>query len=115
MQKKMKLSGFVIFDENDVMVFHGKSYDGTQFSMYIEESDVELNDRKSDEKQVGAWLIVTQEGQQHAQCHVTLPKPNLRFGNQVIVNELDLLPMNASIASFNPKLVPKSAPKVPKM
>lgn len=90
-------------------------HDETPFSMVVAEHDVELNDEFTSEKStVDGWLFVTQEAQQDTRCYLTLPKPTLQFGKQVVVHELQLMPLNAKIEDFRPKTLEKSKPAAKK-
>lgn len=113
MQKKMKLKGRVRH-ENGTLHFVSKMHDGTSFTMPVREHDVLLNDPITPEQQtVDAWLMVVQEAQQGSRVYLTLPAATLLYGRQVTVSEFDLMPLNATLAAFNPKKVESGASAVP--
>lgn len=104
MQKKMKLKGRVLKGADGSLTFSSTMHDGTPFNMPVTEYDIETNDAfEPDRMTVDGWLFVVQEAQQDTRCYLTLPKASLQFGRQVVVQDLQLMPLNASIASFNPK------------
>jgi len=103
MKKEMKLKGRILLTDG-VMQFTGYLHDKTQFSLYVTEHDVELNEDFTELINcVDGWLFVLQEAKQDTRCYLTLPKATTRFGKQVVVHELDLNPRNLNINSFNPK------------
>jgi hypothetical protein len=101
MQKQMKLKGRILL--NSEMVYSSSMHDGTPFSMAVDQHDVQLNEELTEGNTVDGWLFVIQEGQQADRCSITLPKPTLQFGKQIIVKDLQLMPLNITIESFNPK------------
>ena len=102
--KSLKLRGVVTVALNGAKTFTGKLYDGTPFTINVNQIDYEINESFMPEKlTVEGWLYVVQEAQQADRCYLTLPHPSIVYGKQVLVNELDLMPRNASIADFNPK------------
>lgn len=105
----MKLKGRVLKESNGLLTFSSKMHDETPFSMQIDEHDVQLNDEfNSDRNTVDGWLFVVQEAQQDTRCYLTLPKATLQFGKQVVVKDFQLMPLNATLESFNPKLTKPS-------
>lgn len=99
----MKLKGKIRKESSGDLIYICKLHDGTPFSMPISEYDVELNENFDSEKTiVDGWLFVTQEAQQDSRCYLTLPKPTLQFGKQIVVNEIQLMPLKATLNSFNP-------------
>lgn len=104
MQKKMKLKGRADLSGEHI-VFSSTMHDGTPFSMPVREHDVVLQDEQhGGQPVVDAWLFVTQEAKQDTRCYLTLPQPTLQFGKQVVVQEHQLMPLNASLNDFNPKV-----------
>ena len=104
MTKQVKLKGQVRLSEDGFMSFHGTLHDGTPFSMRVTEHDVELNDvLHYGNKQVDGWLFVVQEAKQDTRCYLTLPKPTINFGKQILVHEYQLMPRNATLADFRPQ------------
>ena len=101
MQKKMKLKGRILL--NSEMIYSSTMHDGTPFSMAVDQYDVQLNEELTQGNTVDGWLFVVQEGQQSDRCSITLPKPTLQCGKQIIVKDLQLMPLNVTIDDFNPK------------
>lgn len=115
MVKQMKLRGDIRL-ENGHKFFHGPICDGDTFSIHVYDHDVELNEPfTEDKKQVAGWLYVIQEAQQNDSCYLTLPQASIRFGRQITVSELYLMPRNATLADFNPQKQGKNAPVEPKV
>lgn len=103
MVKQMKLKGQVQLSLDRSMKFISKMYDGTEFEIAVDEHDVEINDEFLPERlRVDGWCNVIQEAQQSDRCYLTLPKPSITHGKQVLVNQLQLMPRVTSIASFKP-------------
>lgn len=107
MVRQMKLKGQIrVSSENLVLTFISKLYDNTPFEVTVDKFDVELNDSFSaDRLIVDGWLFVVEEAKQADRCYLTLPKPNITFGRQVLVNELQLMPRVSSIADFKPQKI----------
>lgn len=104
MTKQMKLKGVIRLAEDGSKTFHSTLHDGTSFSLLVTEHDVELNDVLHwGNKQVEGWLFVVQEAKQDSRCYLTLPKPTINYGKQILVHELQLMPRNATIADFRPQ------------
>lgn len=101
MQKRMKLKGRIRLDDDNSMYFSSTLHDKTGFSLLVTQYDVELNDSFTDkEKTVDGWLYVTQEAQQDSRCYLTLPKPVLIYGKQIVVHEHQLLAQGLTIENF---------------
>lgn len=84
--------------------FISKLYDDTPFECKVDIHDFQQNDEfEPGRYTVDGWLYVVEEAKQGDRCYLTLPKPTLQFGKQVLVNELQLMPLNASIADFKPQ------------
>lgn len=100
----MKLRGRLRLNMNRTITFVGNVYDGTSFECNVDIHDFHQNEEfVPDRYVVDGWLYVTQEAKQGDRCYLTLPKPSLQFGKQVLVNELQLMPMHVSIEDFNPQ------------
>jgi exosome complex RNA-binding protein Rrp4 len=52
---------------------------------------------------VDGWLHVVQEAQQDTRCYLTLPKPSLQHGRQILAHVLSLMPRVTSINDFKPQ------------
>ena len=101
MSKEMKLKGYIMLENNRSLTFTGEMCDHTQFSITVDQFDIELNeDFLPSRRRVRGWLYVTQEAQQGSRVYLTLPKPSLQFGKQVTVSEFQLMPRNATLADF---------------
>jgi len=104
MQELKKLKGTIRSEADGSMTFFGHMHDKTEFSLRVTENDVEKNDPFSKEQTtVNGWLFVIQEAQQDSRCYLTLPKPSIKHGKQVVVHEYSLMPRHASINDFKPK------------
>lgn len=104
MVKQVKLKGTIQLFMDRSMKFFGKLYDGSQFEITVDQHDVELNEEfQPDKLTVEGWCYVVQEAQQADRCYLTLPKPSLAHGRQILVNELQLMPRVSSIADFRPQ------------
>jgi hypothetical protein len=104
MVKLMKLRGQVRLNMDRTFTFISSLYDGTQFELPIDQHDFEQNDDFIPGKYtVDGWLFVTQEAKQADRCYLTLPKPTLQYGKQILVNELQLMPRGLTIDDFKPQ------------
>jgi hypothetical protein len=105
MVKLMKLRGQVRLNMDRTHTFLSSLYDGTPFQVdSINIHDYELNDEfQPDRYTVEGWLYVVQEAQQNTQVYLTLPKPSLPHGRQILVHEFQLMPRSASINDFKPQ------------
>lgn len=104
MIKQMKLKGTVTLNDNNTYTFRSKLHDGTQFEVQVLEHDFEANELfEWDKLTVDGWLFVQQEAQQDNRCYLTLPKPSLQHGKQVLVHQYQLMPRNATLADFRPQ------------
>jgi len=104
MVKSVKLRGKLKLEANDSVTFMSTIHDGTPFSLTVFNHDYEQNEEfTEDKKVVNGWLYVIQEAQQDKRCYLTLPKPSITYGKQIVVHELQLMPRNASIADFRPQ------------
>lgn len=110
MVKAMKLKGQIRLNKDDGTVsFLGKLIDGTQFECKVCMHDYEQNEYFAPRKYtVDGWLYVVQEAQQHNRCYLTLPKPSIQHGKQILVDELQLQPRGIKISDFKPKKLAKS-------
>jgi hypothetical protein len=105
MVKQMKLKGTIQLCLDRSMKFFGKMYDGTPFDITVDQHDIQVNEEFSPEKlTVEGWCNVMQEAQQGDKCYLTLPKASIAHGKQILVNELQLMPLAASIADFRPQI-----------
>lgn len=105
MVKLMKLRGQVRLNMDRTFTFISKLYDGSQFTIEnVTLHDFEQSDEfEPDKYTVDGWLFVTQEAKQDTRCYMTLPKPTLAHGKQILVHELQLMPRVASIEDFKPQ------------
>jgi outer membrane usher protein FimD/PapC len=104
MVKLMKLSGQLRLNMNKTITFMSTIYDGTPFECNVDIHDYEQNEEFQPGKYtVDGWLFVVQEAKQDDKCYLTLPKPSIVFGRQILVKELQLMPRAASIADFKPQ------------
>lgn len=113
MIRPMKLKGRIILNDDTTMTFRSTLYDGTSFSLTVTEHDIEKNAIfRTDRRTVDGWMYVQQESQQDSRVYLTLPKPTLEHGKQILVNEIQLMPRQTSISDFMPeKKKPKKAAK----
>lgn len=106
MVKQVKLRGQVRLNMDRTFTFLGKLYDGTQFECTVDIHDFELaDDFEPGRYTVDGWLFVVQEAQQADRCYLTIPKPSIVYGRQILVNELQLMPRVASINDFKPQKI----------
>ena len=99
-----KLSGFISLESDRSLKFSSKLYDGTSFSLNVDQVDVQLNeDFRPSKTVVTGFLFVQQEAQQSDICYLTLPKPTLNYGRQITVKSIQLMPREVSIKNFNPQ------------
>lgn len=104
MVKQMKLRGTVRLNLDRTLDFNSKLYDNTEFTVRVDEHDIELQDEfQPDQMTVYGWLFVVQEAKQSDRCYLTLPKPTLQYGKQIVVQELQLMPRVMTLADFNPQ------------
>lgn len=105
MVKLMKLKGQVRLNMDRSYTFIGKLYDQTQFDVEnVTIHDFETIDEFEPNKYtVDGWLYVVQEAKQDTRVYLTLPKPSITHGKQILVNELQLMPRSASINDFKPQ------------
>jgi hypothetical protein len=104
MVSEMKLKGRIVLEDDRGLNFFGEFYDGTPFSLRVDQFDIELNDEfLPSRRSVDGWLFVAQEAKQADRCYLTLPKPTIQFGKQVVVRALDLMPRRVTIADFGPQ------------
>jgi hypothetical protein len=104
MVKLMKLKGQVRLNMDRTFTFISTLYDETQFECTVDLYDFEQNDEFLPGRYtVDGWLFVTQEAKQDTRCYLTLPKPTIQYGKQILVNELQLTPRGLTIADFNPQ------------
>ena len=62
---------------------------------------------------VDGWLFVQQEAQQGSVVYLTLPKPTIAHGKQIVVRDLQLMPRHGSIDDFKKKVIgQKISPEV---
>lgn len=114
MIRPMKLRGRIVLNDDATMTFRSTLYDDTPFSLTVGEHDIEKNAIfRTDRRTVDGWLHVQQESQQDTRVYLTLPKPTLEYGKQILVNEIQLMPRQTSISDFRPekKKAKKSAKK----
>lgn len=101
MTKDMKLKGTITLENNRTVTFTGEMYDHTPFTLNVDQFDIEMSeDFLPSRRTVRGWLFVTQEAQQGSRVYLTLPKPTIQFGKQVVVHELKLMPRQATLAQF---------------
>lgn len=101
MTREMKLKGHIMLENNRSLTFTGEMYDHTPFSLTVDQFDIEMNEEFMPSKRtVRGWLYVTQEAQQGSRVYLTLPKPTIQFGKQVVVHELKLMPRIVTLADF---------------
>jgi hypothetical protein len=104
MIKPMKLKGIIQQEADGKLTFHGTLHDHSDFSIQVTEHDVQLNDPFTKKKnRVDGWLYIKQEAKQFDRVYITLPHPSLQHGHHVLVHELQLMPIEATIADFQPK------------
>jgi hypothetical protein len=89
--------------ENGLLFAMGSLFDNTPFELQVDQHDVILNEELTDGSVVDGWLLVKQESQQEDRVYLTLPKPTINFGRQVVVSKYCLLPINVQLKDFNPK------------
>jgi len=103
----MKLKGYIELQDDRSLVFHGTMIDQSPFSIRVDQFDVELNENfRPTKRRVQGWLFVQQEAQQNNRVYLTLPKPSLQHGHQIVVDELQLMPRSATLADFGAKSKP---------
>lgn len=99
--KDMKLRGTIYLEDDLTFTFRGEQFDHTPFSLMVDQFDVERNEEfLPSRRTVSGWLFVQQEAQQGDRVYLTLPKPTIQFGKQVVVSALNLMPRNATLADF---------------
>ncbi len=104
MIKAMKLKGQLRLEADQTITFVGKLFDGSPFDLKVGQHDYEQNDPFTEERSVvDGWLMVEMEAKQDTRCYLTLPKPSLVHGKQIVVRELQLMPRHASIDDFRPQ------------
>jgi hypothetical protein len=101
--RSMKLQCGLRRLENGLFMAIGAAYDGTIFEVQVDKNDIIINEPFREGFTEG-WLLVTQEAQQENRVYLTLPKPSIQFGHQIVVNKLQLLPVNVTLNDFNPKV-----------
>jgi hypothetical protein len=100
----MKLKGRIRLNMDRTLTFISTLHDGTPIELQVDVYDIEQNDPFLDNRlTVDGWLFVVQEAKQGNRCYLTLPKPSLQFGKQVIVHELQLMPVGATLNDFKPQ------------
>lgn len=112
MKKLMKLKGRVECSPDDwSKTFHAEMYDGTPLSLQVEQHDFEQNEPFTDDKlSVRGWLFVVEEAKQDTRCYLTLPKPSIQYGRQIVVHELSLMPRAGDISMFSPQITKPPVP-----
>lgn len=104
MMKEMKLQGRITLENDHSLTFSSTLYDSTPFSLRVDQFDVERNDEfLASRRMVDGWLYVTQEAKQGDRVYLTLPKPTIQFGKQIVVRDLQLMPRSVSLADFHPQ------------
>lgn len=105
MIKQMKLKCRLRLEDDRSVTAVAKMHDGTSFEISnVNEHEAVPNENYlADRRTVDGWLFVIQEAKQGDRCYLTLPKPSLTHGKQVIVQELDLMPAHVSLKDFNPQ------------
>jgi len=107
----MKLRGRILLEDDRTLTFHSTLHDKSAFSMPVDQFDVELNDPfTSSKRTVDGWLMVQQEAQQGSVVYLTLPKPTIAHGKQIVVRDLQLMPRESSIDDFKKKIVGQKIP-----
>ena len=110
MVSPMKLRGTISLEDDRSLTFHSTLYDGSPFSLNVSPFDVQMNEAFLPSKMtVPGFLFVQQEAKQADVCYLTLPKPNLTFGRQATVKDIQLMPRESKLAIFNPE---KKSPPV---
>lgn len=105
MVKEMKLQGRIHLEDDRSLTFSSVMFDGTPFSLRVDQFDIEKNDEfLPSRRTVDGWLFVQQEAQQESRVYLTLPKPTIQFGKQVVVRNLQLMPRNVTLADFRPQI-----------
>lgn len=111
MNRQMKLRGRILLENDRTLTFHSTLHDNSAFSMPVDQFDVELNDPfTSSKRTVDGWLMVQQEAQQGSVVYLTLPKPTIAHGKQIVVRDLQLMPRVSSIDDFKKKIVGQKIP-----
>lgn len=109
MIKSMKLRGTVKLEDDSRLTFHSVLADDSQFSVKVDQFDVQLNETfKPSRTTVEGFLFVTQEAQQGDLCYLTMPKPCIVHGKQILVKKHQLSPRHVSLADFNPQKISPS-------
>lgn len=105
MVKLMKLRGQVRLNMDLTYTFTSTLYDGTPFTVdNVTIHDFELSDEFTPGNYtVMGHLYVVQEAKQGDRCALTLPKPNIQYGHQITVNDLQLQPRFATLNDFKAK------------
>lgn len=102
MQKEMKLKCTVTgMDDSGRYTCVAKLVDGSEFTVQVFEKDVILQGELTEEiTNVDGWIFVLQEAQQNNQVSITLPQPSDVHGRQILVDQYQLMPRNATIENF---------------
>lgn len=104
MQKSMKLRGKIKLESDNMLSFHGEMFDGTPFSLNVDQFDVQLNEAFLPSKTtVDGFLFVVQEAEQGEVCYLTLPKPSITYGKHLSVKKHLLNSRHINIKDFNPQ------------
>lgn len=106
--KPMKLRGYIRLEDDLTLVFESTIYDGGEFSIKPLITDLELNGTFSKKKKrISGWAHVQQESQQGNIVYIKLPAPSIQHGYYTIVNEMQLMPRDATLKDFGAKKKPK--------
>jgi hypothetical protein len=106
MVKQMKLRGQLRLNMDTSITFLSTLIDGSPFECNVDIHDYEANeDFMPDKYVVDGWLYVVQEAKQHNRVYLTLPKPSLLYGKQVLVDEHQLQPRGVTLADFRPQKI----------
>lgn len=106
MFRKVKLKGEVHLEKDGVFIFTTQLCDESIFSLKVPENFLEMEQiPKLGELPVSCYLHVTQQAQQNNMSYIALPVPSLEFGKNITVLSHQVVPIKASIKSFNVKKI----------
>lgn len=92
-QKPMKLRCTITLENDRTFTVNSKMFDGTPFRLVVSEYDIQLNQEfLPSRRTVNGWLYVQHEAEQYERAYITLPKPTINHGHNIVVNKYDLMP-----------------------
>lgn len=96
MKLRCKIAPTVEAGEKGMVIASSQQYDGSPFSIKINEVNVMYSSDTSSD----GWIAVKSTGQQGDRYAITLPAPSIQFGKQVTVKDVQLAPLHTSLDMF---------------